>query len=130
MTGYRIKEAQGDKDVHWWHRGLCWPDYALFDSLDAGDIAEAKRVCKACPVKAECLEDALKHESAPGASRHGVRGGLDPDQRAGRRGDGIEHGTPKGYRAHLKRGETACDPCLLAERARGNERYQARKASA
>ena len=40
--------------------------------------AYARRVCACCPVRAECLEDAL----APAQDRqHGIRGGLSANQR-------------------------------------------------
>jgi WhiB family redox-sensing transcriptional regulator len=35
---------------------------ALFFSEDLGDIADAKRVCAACPVMASCLEQAILNE--------------------------------------------------------------------
>lgn len=47
--------------------------------------AQAKEICKACPlsIQQECLELAMKTEGTASASmRHGVYGGLDPDQRA------------------------------------------------
>jgi len=39
--------------------------------------AEAKKVCRACPVRAECLEYALAHDE-----RYGVWGGTGEDERA------------------------------------------------
>lgn len=38
--------------------------------------AEARAICAVCPVRAECLEHALRH-----GPTHGVWGGLDPEQR-------------------------------------------------
>ena len=44
-----------------------------------GNPRDAKRVCKACPVKAECLEDALEMEARPEVTgRYGVYGGIGP----------------------------------------------------
>lgn len=51
----------------------------------AARYATAKKICAGCPVpiKEECLDVAMRTEgNASGASRHGVFGGLDPDQRA------------------------------------------------
>lgn len=39
-------------------------------------VAEAKAVCGRCPVRAECLNDALDR-----ADVHGVAGGLTPEER-------------------------------------------------
>jgi WhiB family redox-sensing transcriptional regulator len=40
----------------------------------------ALMICRACPVAGSCLEDALATETREG-QRHGMRGGLTPDQR-------------------------------------------------
>ncbi|MBP2583362.1 hypothetical protein J3A78_003840 [Streptomyces sp. PvR006] len=40
----------------------------------------ARAACARCPVRAECLHDALLHET-PGAPRYGVRGGLHGSER-------------------------------------------------
>lgn len=45
----------------------------------APQIAEAKAVCGDCPVRAECLADAL--DGKPSFDTDGIRAGLDPDQR-------------------------------------------------
>lgn len=45
-------------------------------------IQRAKHVCWACPVRIACLDDALDREGdAAARHRHGIRGGLDPEQR-------------------------------------------------
>lgn len=41
------------------------------------EIAYAKRICASCPVRRECLEDALR----TGDNDHGIRGGLRPNER-------------------------------------------------
>jgi WhiB family redox-sensing transcriptional regulator len=40
-------------------------------------VDAAKAICDGCPVRAECLAEALAR-----AEKHGVLGGLDPEQRA------------------------------------------------
>jgi WhiB family redox-sensing transcriptional regulator len=45
----------------------------------AADVASAKEVCAQCPVMAQCLEATLKVPAK--RDRHGVFGGLDPDER-------------------------------------------------
>jgi WhiB family redox-sensing transcriptional regulator len=43
--------------------------------------AIARQVCRSCPVRVECLADALAEE-AEAAWRYGVRGGLTAGERA------------------------------------------------
>ena len=50
---------------------------SLFFSEDLGEIATAKRVCAACPVMAECLEQAIVNQEP-----FGVWGGLTEQERA------------------------------------------------
>lgn len=58
-------------------------DDAVFFPGDAPDchdrIEAAKKVCGACPVRRECLDDALTWEMA--SARVGVRGGLSAAER-------------------------------------------------
>ena len=44
--------------------------------------AEALAVCRACPVQAQCLQYAIKHEAADGRYRLGVFGGASAAERA------------------------------------------------
>lgn len=66
-----------------------WRDYAACDPSNADlffpessgiphdvDIAAAKRICKRCPVQAQCLAYAMEHDE-----RTGVWGGLDENER-------------------------------------------------
>lgn len=44
--------------------------------------AQARTVCGRCPVRDQCLQDAMTEESGQGAhNRHGMRGGLTGDER-------------------------------------------------
>lgn len=70
----------------WADRALCgssgWPDAWFPEKARPGDIvptAYATNICRRCPVRNECLEYALRHES--GAYRWGIYGGLSPEQR-------------------------------------------------
>lgn len=45
------------------------------------NAAEAKAVCRSCPVQAACLNDALERETAD-SWRWGIWGGLQPEERA------------------------------------------------
>ncbi len=58
-------------------------DQAVFFPSD-GSYTEARRICVACPIKDECLADALERERGAGRNyRHGMFGGLTPAQRHG-----------------------------------------------
>lgn len=46
----------------------------------ASDYELARKICRRCPVRVECLEDALATEVA--SARVGMRGGMTPAQRA------------------------------------------------
>lgn len=51
-------------------------------SYQVGAIAEAKRICISCPVRAKCLQSAMESEAyLGGTERHGVRGGLTARER-------------------------------------------------
>lgn len=54
----------GDAPTHWEPLAACRDlATAMFFSDDLDDIAEAKRVCLACPVRTECLDAAVqRHE--------------------------------------------------------------------
>ena len=61
----------------WWFAGLCaQTDPELFFPEKGGSVREAKRVCAACPVRAQCLAHALAH-----GERYGVWGGLSERER-------------------------------------------------
>lgn len=67
-------------DADWRHRAACaGQDTALwFPKNPIGSLA--MQVCGGCPVRAECLYDALQQET-PGARRFGIWGGLTTGQR-------------------------------------------------
>lgn len=68
MTGYRARAACRDADPE-----LFFPT----DERPGSDgVLAAKAVCARCPVWAECLAESLDRRD-----RHGVFGGLAPDER-------------------------------------------------
>jgi WhiB family redox-sensing transcriptional regulator len=64
--------------------GFAWQDRALCAQTDpeaffpekGGSTREAKKVCRTCDVRAECLEYALEHDE-----RFGIWGGLSERER-------------------------------------------------
>lgn len=129
-----------------WHaQALCHPDHGHDPALwfpvvtnvnkesRKEAVAEAISICRACPVRRTCLKSAREN-----GEQYGVWGGFDfqantpapskprqPTVITGDRGrpgkprkkPPINHGTAGGYKAHRRRGETPCEPCVLAMRA-------------
>jgi WhiB family redox-sensing transcriptional regulator len=118
--------------LDWQESAVCRSvDPELFFPEHAGPSHEAKRVCAECPVRAECLADALAHRD-----RYGIWGGLTDRERRRLiprpgRGHGRrpvpQHGTESGYRAHYRRDERACEPCRRAANAAHQERARRRR---
>lgn len=74
MTGMRLRQDHNSDPEHqnWKLRASCRgldPDY--WEPERPSDASYGQRVCEHCPVKAECLEDALAKDS-----RYGTYGGL------------------------------------------------------
>lgn len=83
-----------DHTDRWYEQAACRDDPDLekwFPTLkghnlhESPGVREAKATCNECPVQAECLAAAMREEaSLPSSSRHGIRGGLLPQERAKR----------------------------------------------
>ena len=96
-------------------------DTAIFFPESGDPVGPAKALCRACPVREQCLADALERGEV-----HGVWGGLSvKERRKYRRQHGllrkpggqpqpISHGTNGGYHAHRRRGQQPCDACSQA----------------
>ena len=68
-----------------WRRGAAcrhYPTWLFYEeTIDAE--RECQLICSGCPVRAQCLQQALVEEgAAPAIDRYGVRGGLLPNERA------------------------------------------------
>ena len=64
-------------ELAWQDRALCaQTDPEAFFPEKGGSTREAKRVCRGCEVRAECLEYALEHDE-----RFGIWGGLSERER-------------------------------------------------
>ncbi len=130
---------------------LGWKDQALCAQTDpeaffpdkGGSTREAKRVCRSCEVRAECLEYALEHDE-----RFGIWGGMSERERrrlkrqascasvlaAGGRPSGraaeeyslcadeLHRLTPANTCINLKTGLEDCRSCRDAARARAQDR--------
>ena len=81
---------------HWSDDALCKGHVDMMfprEHKDLSYISEARRLCRQCPVRKECLEYAL---SFPASDQHGVWAGLTPrqlDAEAKRRGVRVERFT-------------------------------------
>jgi len=66
-----------DEELGWQERALCaQTDPEAFFPEKGGSTREAKRVCRSCEVRAECLEYALENDE-----RFGIWGGLSERER-------------------------------------------------
>ena len=69
-----VDDAEGQD---WQDRALCaQTDPEAFFPEKGGSTREAKKVCRTCEVRAECLEYALEHDE-----RFGIWGGLSERER-------------------------------------------------
>lgn len=105
----------------WHHRAACvshpkeWWYPERWNTGSGHGYAQARIVCQACPVRENCLTEALERNE-----QFGMWGGMTPQER------GVHNnkcGTTAGYIRHWRAGEPPCEPCLAAWRERsGNER--------
>jgi hypothetical protein len=115
-------------------RGL---DDEMFPDSNAADIAHAQQICAPCPVREQCLADAMATEGAASArNRYGIRAGLTGSQRRARyealrkqqtgqqkktepkpqpkKREPAKCGTRGGYQKHLREKTEICGPCRQA----------------
>ena len=77
MTELVVAQALDGEDLGWQERALCaQTDPEAFFPEKGGSTREAKKVCRSCEVRAECLEYALEHDE-----RFGIWGGLSERER-------------------------------------------------
>lgn len=122
--------------LSWAEQAACkGEDLNRFFSEDKLKIALAKKICGRCPVRENCLAEALAAEDG---SRYGISGGLTPAERTelareqahveaqensrepakprtGRKP--AECGTRSAYQRHVKKGEPIDDRCRAANTA-------------
>ena len=109
-------------------RGL---DPELFYPERKQRTTNAKAVCADCPVRQECLDDAMANETQ--RWRHGIFGGLTAQERdllvrgKKRTYPRPECGTEAGYNSHRRHGEHPDQAYIDAIRIRNTERREARR---
>ena len=118
----------------WMESGNCrGVDPALFFPTQGESLAAAKAVCRACEVRAECLNFALTH-----MEKFGVWGGYsEKERRRMRREQNIasvrvprrEHGTRNGYDQHRRHGDEPCPACKTAVAAYHADRARRNRAA-
>lgn len=120
--GWRDRAACAEGDL---------PDLWFSDHGD--DINEARAICGRCPVRDDCLAEAMK------VDEDGIWGGLNRDQRrrlADAKGIKLPHrisaadyapcGTAAGARKHYRHRTPVCDPCKQADLLASAERKRRR----
>ena len=76
IDGFCVDDAD-DRGLAWQDRALCaQTDPEAFFPEKGGSTREAKKVCRVCEVRTECLEYALEHDE-----RFGIWGGLSERER-------------------------------------------------
>lgn len=76
-VGFRLRGADDPADARWQERALCaQTDPEAFFPEKGGSTREAKKVCRGCEVRVECLEYALARDE-----RFGIWGGLSERER-------------------------------------------------
>jgi hypothetical protein len=116
-----------DVTMRWIDGAPCAGNLDLFFSGPAETISghrkrvqAAQAICRTCPFKVRCLNEALER-----GERAGLWGGVELDARHGgdRRLSPIEHGTTSGYGKHIRQHTKPCDECAEAwrEYKRGRE---------
>jgi WhiB family redox-sensing transcriptional regulator len=74
---FAIGVDDADEGQSWQDRALCaQTDPEAFFPEKGGSTREAKKVCRTCEVRADCLEYALEHDE-----RFGIWGGLSERER-------------------------------------------------
>ena len=87
------------RDEEWQDRALCaQTDPEAFFPEKGGSNADAKRTCRACPVRSKCLEYALERNEP-----FGIWGGMSADERG-----------PLQRRPHRRRRETSAPTTEVA----------------
>jgi WhiB family redox-sensing transcriptional regulator len=130
-----VPENLPELDRSWITQGACkGTATGVFYPERGESTLGPQAICRTCPVRVECLDYAMR-----GREAWGIWGGTTENQRrrlrvsiaaghvtydevleAHRDHDGIDHGTPMGYRAHLRRNVPPCDPCRASWRAYQN----------
>lgn len=137
VDSWRLRFPAAGPDPSWRDRAACYglPLSFFFEDADA----QVLPVCRSCPVRAACGQDAFVHErSMVPAHISGVRGGLRPQVRARffvefpelrelELSPAAACGTDAGYHAHLDRGEVTCPECRSAHSAANHARKRRRR---
>jgi WhiB family redox-sensing transcriptional regulator len=77
LDAFTSNEPDEPEDLSWQKRALCaQTDPEAFFPEKGGSTREAKRVCLACEVRAECLDYAMRHDES-----FGIWGGLSERER-------------------------------------------------
>ena len=101
-----------------------------------GKVAAAKKICEGCPVKDECLTEAMvdpMNSGIWGATSHrqrrAIRSASNPVESLRARKP-IDHGSAGGAAQHQRRGETPCEPCRIRHNKDSRRRQNHRRALA
>lgn len=108
MTGVGRQPRYGEVETSgaWRGEAACrtsHPDLFFPDATDDVNRKRAVRVCTGCPVRAECLREALRNDEP-----HGIWGGYGPMTRRKMAGKPVP---PHGTEARYQQGGCRCPAC-------------------
>lgn len=78
----RVMADYGHPIDRWWNHGACRghdPNLWFPEWPKPNEYRQARKICATCPVRKQCLDDALKRET--GSLRYGMFGGTTPLER-------------------------------------------------
>jgi hypothetical protein len=109
------------QDKGWLQHAACNgmnPDIWFPEKGNTKDADLAKEICMGCPVRDDCLADAMIR-----GEEFGIWGGVSQRGREQLRRDNVPKpiygcGTSVGFAAHIDAGETPCSGCNKAEKTR------------
>jgi hypothetical protein len=134
MSHYTGSVPDTTRTPDWRTRAACLGHWdAMHPDTNEAEIAYAKGICAPCPVRMECLRDAIQ----TGDNQWGIRAGLRPDERrttaaelkrreaaqetnrnatpmVRKKREPAKCGTRGGYQKHLREKTEICAPCRQA----------------
>lgn len=121
-------------DLTWRDKAACREEDPWFftEAVNVPQAAPALAVCRRCPVRSECADEATTGKYSGVWGGHlllrGVPIWITPRPRGGRPPQPRVHGSGRGYNQHRYHQDAFCDLCTQAHSDYANARNKARRA--